>query len=74
MAYFHPSIQRLDGIPIPTTQVTTNISGKIYQRWSRHRNKIAWRVGVDSIITHIEEIKNWLHNEFVKRPRKDEAA
>lgn len=74
MAYFYPALKRQDGIPIPQTEVSTDIAGKIYQRWSRHRNRIAWRVGVDSIITHIEETKNWLQNEFVKRPRKDEAA
>jgi hypothetical protein len=74
MAYFYPALKRLDEIPIPATEATVNINGKIYQRWSRHRNSIAWRAGIDSIITHIEEIKNWLQNEFVKRPRKDEAA
>lgn len=74
MAYFFPSLKRQDGIPIPQSEVSVDIAGKIFQRWSRHRNTIAWRVGVDSIITHIEEVKNWLQNEFVKRPRKDEAA
>lgn len=74
MAYFCPAIKRNDGTPIPQTQVPTNIGGRTFQRWSRHRNRIAWRVGIDSIVTHIEEIKNWLNNEFVKRPRKDEAA
>lgn len=74
MAYFYPALKRLDEIPIPATEVTVNINGKSYQRWSRHRNSIAWRAGIDSITTHIEEIKNWLQNEFIKRPRKYEAA
>jgi len=75
MAYFSPHLSRTDGIPIPKLTTSTSIEGKIYQRWSRHRKRdVAWRLGVDSLCHHVEEIAYWFQNEFNKRPRIDEAA
>jgi hypothetical protein len=75
MAYFFPALSRLDGVQIPALTNNTSIEGKSYQRWSRHRRReTPWRLGVDALGNHFEEIGYWLENEFNKRPRKNEAA
>lgn len=67
MAYFFPPLSRLDGQMIGAL-VPTNIDGKQFQRWSRHRTGInPWRVGVDNISTQIGLVENWLESEFKKR-------
>ena len=54
MFYCYPGLLRLDGQPIPQTQVTETIGGRVFQRWSRHRGQLApWRPGVDSVLTHL---------------------
>ena len=60
MAYFYPAIQRCDGTTIPATQVTQNIDGKIFQRWSRHYSPGTWHPDEDGIAIHIMAIKDWL--------------
>lgn len=74
MAYFYPPLSRIDLVAIPQTQQPMVIEGKTFQRWSRHRDSVKWRPGVDSLVTHLMEVEFWLENEFIKRPRKDEAA
>lgn len=65
MAYFHPALVRKDGGTINATQVTVNLEGKPYQRWSRHRTaENPWRRGVDGVVTHVELVKHWLQREF----------
>ncbi len=54
MFYCYPHLSRVDGRPIPQTQVTESIEGRGYQRWSRHRGQIApWRQGLDNVLTHL---------------------
>jgi hypothetical protein len=65
MVYFYPSLHRLDGVRIPATEATMDITGLSYQRWSRHRTAEApWEVGNDSLITHLLLVENWLKREF----------
>ena len=68
MAYFHPSLQRLDHktIKATTSQV---IDGKQFQRWSRHRtSQNPWREGIDDLSTHVSLINFWFEQEFMKQP------
>ena len=64
MAYFHPPLVREDGVAINATEATATISGKAYQRWSRHYD---WRLGIDSLRSHILFVEEWLTREFSKR-------
>jgi Prokaryotic E2 family E len=57
MAYFHPALIRLDGVPLKQTQVVQQIDGKAWQRWSRH---YSWRADIDWLAIHVAHIKNWL--------------
>lgn len=65
MVYFYPALVRKDGRPIGATQATQVIDGKTYQRWSRHRTgQNPWRMGFDSLETHVILIEDWLAREF----------
>jgi len=67
MVYFYPPLARLDGVRIAASDATQRIDGLDYQRWSRHRTvQNPWRVGEDSIGTHIFLIEDWLLREFEK--------
>jgi hypothetical protein len=69
MVYVHPALARKDGQAIGATQVTQNVAGKTYQRWSRHRTEHnPWKVGQDGISTHIFLIEDWFAREFEKCP------
>lgn len=68
MAYFFPTLSRLDGKAINAITVQA-IDGKQYQRWSRHRTgQNPWREGVDDLSTHIALIGYWFEKEFIKQP------
>ena len=67
MAYFFPSLQRLDGSSINAISFQP-ISGKQYQRWSRHRTaQNPWREGIDDLSTHLALVSFWFEQEFIKR-------
>jgi hypothetical protein len=67
MVYFFPHLARRDGKTILATQVRQPLDGQSYQRWSRHRTvQNPWRIGFDSIGTHIFLIEDWLLREFEK--------
>lgn len=69
MAYFHPSLTRKDGKPIPQTEHLQPIDGKQYQRWSRHYTpQNPWKPGEHSLETHYYLIATWFEREFIKRP------
>ena len=59
MFYFAAKVQRKDGIGIDALSNEYHF-GKEWQRWSRH---YPWNAGTDSIITHIEFVKNQLQYE-----------
>jgi hypothetical protein len=65
MAFLHPSLSRLDGRPIPRTQVTRAIDGRSWQQWSRHRPpENPWIEGEDDLASHIHYMQAWLSAEF----------
>ncbi|HAS90146.1 MAG TPA: hypothetical protein DCS48_12705 [Desulfovibrio sp.] len=65
MVYFYPPLARVDGVAINATQVTQEIDGKGYQRWSRHRTcQNPWRPGVDNLESHVTLVEDWLEREF----------
>jgi len=49
MWWFHPALQRADGVPIPATESMENHLGRIWQRWSRHLPDGSWLPGVDTL-------------------------
>jgi hypothetical protein len=64
MAYFLPALRRSDGKAIPQTQAVEQISGKSWQRWSRHRTgDCPWISGEDSLETHVEFVRAFLERE-----------
>lgn len=66
MAYFFPTLQRLDGRSIDSTS-TDAFDGKTWQRWSRHRTGAnPWRPGVDNLSTHMAAVEEWLARELKK--------
>ncbi|MDO9187413.1 MAG: E2/UBC family protein [Bacteroidia bacterium] len=68
MAYFFPSLKRLDGKPINALSMQL-INGENFQRWSRHRTaQNPWREGVDDLSTHMSLVSFWFEQEFIKQP------
>lgn len=66
MAYFLPGIARADGKSIAKL-TPTQIDGKSWQRWSRHRvGDDAWRTGIDNIETHLRYVTSFLETELKK--------
>jgi hypothetical protein len=67
MAYFSPSLTRVDGKVINNLTTTTWSIGT-FQQWSRHRTaQNPWRPGVDDISTHLSLVDDWLRREFERR-------
>ena len=67
MVYFDPPLGRQDGKPIGALSPQP-ISGRQFQRWSRHRTgENPWRPGVDDISTHLSLVDFWLEREFKLR-------
>lgn len=67
MVYVYPPLARKDGKPIGATQAVQQIEGEPFQRWSRHRtSENPWKVGQDSLGTHIILIEDWFEREFQK--------
>ena len=67
MVYFFPALARTDGKPIGATQTVQQLDGKSFQRWSRHRTpQNPWKIGRDTLGTHIILIEDWLEREFKK--------
>lgn len=67
MVYFFPALARKDGKTIGATNAVQQIDGKNFQRWSRHRTpQNPWKVGQDSLGSHVIIIEDWLEREFGK--------
>lgn len=60
MFYCYPALSKSDGSPI-NALASENHFGRTWQRWSRHHN--SWQPGIDSIVSHIEYVKNELNTE-----------
>jgi hypothetical protein len=66
MAYFYPELSRADGKPIRALSPTA-FDGKNWQQWSRHRTPASsWRMGEDSLSTHMTLVTEWLNQELLK--------
>jgi hypothetical protein len=64
MVYVSPPLRRVDGTAIPNVS-DLSIAGQRFQQWSRHYTKAnPFRVGVDSIITHLALADEWFAREF----------
>ena len=64
MAYFYPPLRRTDGRAIPNLGDIA-LDGKVFQQWSRHYTPAnPFRVGIDSIGTHLSLVEEWLRREF----------
>lgn len=59
MAYFYPDLVKVPYKPISALS-SQSIDGKTFQRWSRHRLAGEWQPGIDSVITHLSLVDNWL--------------
>jgi hypothetical protein len=67
MVYFFPALARTDGKPIGATESMQQLDGKGFQRWSRHRTpQNPWKIGRDTLGTHVILIEDWLEREFKK--------
>jgi hypothetical protein len=67
MVYIYPHLHRADGKPIGCADALQPLDGKSYQRWSRHRTAVhPWKVGEDSLATHILLVEDWFEREFEK--------
>lgn len=66
MMYFYPELRRKDGKAIGALSAQA-LDGKIFQRWSRHRNAGVWRSGIDNLETHVLSVQSWLIDELKKR-------
>lgn len=59
MFYFCPELKKINSNAINALAPVGHF-GREWQRWSRH---YSWTPGCDSIISHIEFVKNTLQNE-----------
>ncbi|TWI06374.1 E2/UBC family protein [Aerolutibacter ruishenii] len=64
MVYVYPALVRADGQPINATQVTQDIEGRSYQRWSRHYTaENPWIPGTDGLERHVLSAEQWFARE-----------
>lgn len=64
MAYFYPTLARLDGKPISQADIFQPLDGKSWQRWSRHRlGSSVWIPGIDNLERHFIFVQDWLTRE-----------
>jgi hypothetical protein len=67
MVYFFPALARTDGKLLGATQCVQQLDGKSFQRWSRHRTpQNPWKIGHDTLGSHVILIEDWLEREFKK--------
>jgi hypothetical protein len=64
MCYFYPALALMSGRMIRQTEHCPTIDDKVFQRWSRHYSaENPWRPGIDSVITHLALVEEWLKRE-----------
>lgn len=64
MVYFAPALALVSGKAVRQLSLT-QVDGKSYQQWSRHRTpQNPWRPGLDSICTHLLQVDTWLTREL----------
>ncbi|MER8703633.1 E2/UBC family protein [Mesorhizobium sp. M1273] len=66
MVYFAPPLSLNNGRTVNNLSLT-QIDGRDFQQWSRHRTgENPWRPGVDCICTHLLQVDTWLARELNK--------
>ena len=60
MFYCYPLLARTTGAVIPQTQSHETICGRVYQRWSRHRD---WNASCDTLVTHLALVDESMNRE-----------
>jgi hypothetical protein len=60
MFYCCPPLALASGAVIPQTQSQETITGRVYQRWSRHRD---WNAACDTLVTHLALLDESLSRE-----------
>jgi len=60
MWWFDPPVRRVDGQPIPNTEVIEQHLGRGWQRWSRHLPPGQWRSGIDSLESFLALVRKEL--------------
>jgi hypothetical protein len=64
MVHVSPRLRRNDGVAVPNLGDMT-IDGQPFQQWSRHYTPAnPFRVGIDSLITHLSLAEEWFAREF----------
>lgn len=64
MFYFHPGLQRADGVMIKAIE-NQIFNDQNWQRWSRHRtSESLWRPGIDDLSTHLVLMNSCLRDEL----------
>ena len=64
MVYVHPPLARADGHQLRNLSDLA-IAGRTFQQWSRHYTSAnPFRVGVDSLATHLLLVDEWFSREF----------
>jgi hypothetical protein len=65
MWWVAPEVCRADGSVIPGTEVTEQILGRSWQRWSRHFQPGQWQSGIDGL----ESFVALMRSEFLSASR-----
>ncbi|MFL5384733.1 MAG: multiubiquitin domain-containing protein [Longimicrobiaceae bacterium] len=64
MVYFDPPLRRADGRAIKAVSVL-QVDGRTFQQWSRHYTGTnPFRVGVDTLASHLRAVSEWLWREL----------
>jgi hypothetical protein len=64
MIYVHPPLRRADGRPIRNLS-DVQLDGRTFQQWSRHyTNANPFRVGLDTLVSHLSLADEWFTREF----------
>lgn len=63
MASFCPALSKANGHGISAVS-GSQIDGRGFQQWSRHRKPNEWVPGVDNVSTHLFLVDNWLANDL----------
>ena len=65
MAYFNPPVLAQDRQAIACADVSQNLDGRTWQRWSRHRiGATAWVPGEDNLERHFMFMQDWWSREL----------
>ena len=60
MAYFNPPVLAQDRQAIACADVSQNLDGRTWQRWSRHFQPGQWRSGIDGLESYLALIQSEL--------------